>query len=85
MRSYNLIVRGDIMTECSVVMPSYTYAIKGEKLLKARGYSCEVKRNEEISSTGCGFSLLIKEKCDNAVKILDSYSIPYTDIMNGGV
>lgn len=73
-------VRGDIMAVCSAAMPSYTYAMKGEKLLKARGFSCEVKRNEKISSDGCGFSLYIYANCKEAVELLDKYSIPYTGI-----
>lgn len=73
------------MAACSAAMPSYTYAMKGEKLLKARGYSCEVKRNEKTSSAGCGYSLFINGNCAEAVKILDQYSIPYTEIINGGV
>ena len=73
------------MTECSAAMPSYTYAMKAEKLLKSRGFSCEVRRSEKNSPAGCGYSLFISRNCSEAVKILDSYSVPYTAIENGGV
>lgn len=73
------------MAVCRASMPSYTYAMKGEKLLNARGIPCEIKRNENTSPDGCGYSLLISGDCRNAAAILRSYSIPYTDIKNGGV
>lgn len=73
------------MAVCIAAMPSYTYAMKGEKLLKARGIACEVKRNENASANGCGYSLVISRDCRSAAEILNSYSIPYSDMQNGGV
>lgn len=73
------------MAVCRAAMPSYTYAMKGEKLLKARGIPCEIKRNENTSPDGCGYSLLIRGDCRSAAAILRSYSIPYTGMQNGGV
>lgn len=71
------------MDSCSAVMPSYTYALKGEKLLKSRGIPCQVKRNDSPASGGCGYSLLIYENRDKAAEILDRYKIPYTNITGG--
>ncbi len=74
------------MKVCSVAMPSYTYAMKAEKLLSARGFICSVKRrtgNESLS--GCGYSLIISGSCSDALYILDRYSIPYTLDAEGGV
>jgi len=62
---------------CILEMPSYTYAVKGEKLLKARGYPCEIKRNEFTGSSGCGFSLAVRRSCREAERILERYSVPY--------
>lgn len=73
------------MAVCIAAMPSYTYAMKGEKLLKARGIACELKRNEQVSAGGCGYSLVISGECRRAAEILKSYSIPYTDMQDGGV
>lgn len=73
------------MAVCIAAMPSYTYAMKGEKLLKARGIACELKRNEYVSAGGCGYSLVISGKCRRAAEILKNYSIPYTDMQDGGV
>lgn len=75
---------GEIMKGCAAEMPSYTYAVKGEKLLKARGYQCEVQREEAPSENGCGYSLKIYGDCSRAKNILDSYAIPYTSFVYGG-
>ena len=75
--------QGDTMTVCIAEMPSYTYAVKGEKLLRARGYPCEIKRNE-LPGGGCGFSLIIKGGCPEALDILRAYSVPYTNVRGGG-
>lgn len=72
------------MKGCAAEMPSYTYALKSEKLLKARGYQCEVQREETPSEKGCGYSLKIYGDCSRAEKILDSYGIPYTSFVYGG-
>ena len=65
-------------------MPSYTYAVKGEKLLRTSGYNCNIKRKENNDSGGCGFSLYVSDRCRSAADILDNYSIPYTLRINGG-
>lgn len=72
------------MKTCILAMPSYTYAIKSEKFLKSRGYSCEIKRNEDTSAAGCGYSLHINGSCDSVADSLKSYSIPFTVVQNGG-
>jgi len=73
------------MAACYAAMSSYTYAMKAEKLLKSRGFSCEVKRSENVSSAGCGYSLYISTRCSEALGILNNYAIPYTVISDGGV
>lgn len=72
------------MTVCIAEMPSYTYAVKGRKILHARGFPCEIKRNESASADSCGYSLYVYSNCRAAVKLLESYSIPYTHIVYGG-
>jgi len=80
-------VRSDIMKVCSVAMPSYTYAMKAEKLLSARGFICSIRRRtgKQSATQGCGFSLVISGNCSDALYILDRYSIPYTLDDEGGV
>lgn len=73
------------MAVCTAAMPSYTYAMKAEKLLKSRGYYCEIRRSEKNSRAGCGYSLFINGNCSEAVEILEKYSVPYTAVYDGGV
>lgn len=72
------------MAVCNAVMPSYTYAMKAERLLRSRGYSCEIVRRGNTSDSGCGFSLRIKGDCGAAAEILKSYSVPVTAVTDGG-
>lgn len=73
------------MAVCRAAIPSYTYAMKSEKLLRTRGIACEIRRIENASPDGCGYSLFIKGDCRNAAAILKNYSIPYTNLQDGGV
>ena len=73
-----------LLKVCVFEMPSYTYAVKGEKLLRSRGYTCKIKRKDNSSAGGCGFSLYVSERCRSAAEILDNYSIPYTFRVYGG-
>lgn len=73
------------MTVCSAAMTSYTYAVKAEKLLRSRGFSCRTVRNEKISQDGCGYQLYISGRCPQALELLRNYSIPYTLVSDGGV
>ncbi|MBQ8296830.1 MAG: DUF3343 domain-containing protein [Ruminococcus sp.] len=73
------------MAACYAAMPSYTYAMKAEKLLRSRKFSCEVRRSEKSSEAGCGYSLFISGDCSGALEVLRKYSIPYTMLPGGGV
>lgn len=64
-------------------MPSYTYAVKGQKMLRSRGYPCNIKRRSSSAEHGCGFSLNISADCQSALKVLDMYDIPYS-VRNDG-
>lgn len=66
--------------KCSLEMPSYTYAVKAEKLLKARGYPCEIKRTEQPEGRSCGFSLIIRSHCREAAAVLRRYSVPFSAV-----
>ncbi len=68
---------------CIIDMPSYTYAIKGQRMLRARGYPCSVKRHGKNNSNGCGFSVVILGDCESAAKVLDMYNIPYSSDYGG--
>lgn len=59
------------MNEYIAEMPSYTYAVKAEKLLKSRGINCKIKRREEE----CGYNLYVYNK--TSLDILRKNAIPY--------
>lgn len=72
-----------LLMKCILDMPSYTYAVKAQRMLRARGYPCIIKRRGKESENGCGFSLHINGSCDRAAELLDAYSVPYT-VRKGG-
>ena len=59
-------------------MPSYTYALKARRLLSARGYPCEIKRNEKPGSEGCSWLIAASGECRAVLELLRSAGIPYT-------
>lgn len=65
-------------------MPSYTYAVKSERLLRSRGFICAVKRRAYTGPDGCGYSLSVKGDIEKAARILADYAIPYSNIVCGG-
>ena len=69
---------------CTVEMPSYTYALKSEKLLITRGYECKVARKEKTSSGSCGYLLKTSGSCSEITGILENYAVPYRIISDGG-
>jgi hypothetical protein len=71
------------MTICNAAMPSYTMAIKASRLLKAKGFSCEIKRIENITADGCGFKIAALGECSEIRRILDNDSIPYKNLGSG--
>ncbi|MBR1824120.1 MAG: DUF3343 domain-containing protein [Ruminococcus sp.] len=76
-----------VMTVCIAEMPSYTYAVKAERLLRSRGYRCKVVRKDKNSSGGCGFLLHIYGYCLEAAEILERNAVPFkyiNDISEGG-
>ncbi len=65
------------MMLCNADMPSYTFAIKAQKLLKARGYVCEIKRLPSSYDTGCGYYISTSGNCSEIKEILQNYSVPF--------
>lgn len=75
---------GLILTVIILEMPSYTFAVKSEKLLKARGISCELKRNINAAPGSCGYSLHVKRDFNRASEILKKNGIPFIIKEKGG-
>ncbi len=61
------------MDKCIFDMPSYTYAVKGKKLLDSQGIRSTISRREKK----CGYSLKIHDECEKAENLLARFSIPY--------
>ncbi|MGB4091259.1 MAG: DUF3343 domain-containing protein [Ruminococcus flavefaciens] len=73
-----------IMDVCIAEMTSYTYAVKGERLLRSRGYKCKVTRKEKNTAGGCGYQLNIYGHCRETAALLERYAIPYRTLSDGG-
>ena len=73
-----------LLTSTILDMPSYTYALKAQRLMRSRGYPCRIKRREKSAERGCGYSVHIMGSSDSPLKLLDRYAVPYTLISGGG-
>lgn len=73
-----------LLKKCIFDMPSYTYALKAQRMLRTHGYQCRVVRREKSAERSCGYSLVIDRNCKNAVDLLDRYDIPYSLRNSGG-
>ncbi|MBR6968804.1 MAG: DUF3343 domain-containing protein [Ruminococcus sp.] len=73
-----------LLNKCVFIMPSYTYAVKAQRLLRSRGLACTVKRTEKSSGRGCGFSLHINGDGRAAADMLRYYGIPFEEEEGGG-
>ncbi len=71
------------MKDCIAAMPSYTFALKAQKLLRARGYPTEIRRSDPAPGKSCGYSLYIAGSCRAAAEVLRQYSVPFSG-MSGG-
>ena len=65
-------------------MPSYTYAVKAQRLLHTRGYPCRIKRREKSPERSCGYSVIVLKNCREAAATLDKYAVPYSLRGGGG-
>jgi len=71
------------MMLCAADMPSYTFAMKAQKLLKARGYVCEIRRSQSSSESGCGYYISTSGDCKKIKEILENYSVPFENLRRG--
>jgi len=63
--------------------PSITFAMKSEKLLNTNGITCSIIRTpSDISSCGCGYSVLINlNDLDYAKAILNKNKVVISNVM----
>lgn len=67
---------------CRAVMPSDTLARKAQRMLTAKGYACELVRNNLQEGEGCGFGLKIAGDCDEIRMLLRREGIPVRGMRN---
>lgn len=65
-----------------IALSSITYAIKAKNLLNDMGYYCEIERTPKNFSTGCGYSIRVKDDVGLILSILAQNDISYKDFMN---
>lgn len=65
-----------------IAVSSITYAMKAKKLLNGMGYYCEIEKTPKNLSSGCGYSLRVKENSDIITGILKNNGIEYKAIMS---
>ena len=65
---------------CTIAMPSYAYARKAEGLLRQRSMSVKIVRRERTELSGCGYDIVVTGGCNAARAVLDSASVPYTEV-----
>ncbi len=64
------------MVKPLIMVSSINYAIKGKQILSSYGIKSEIERTPKRSaSTGCGYSLYVPERTDEAEEILISKGI----------
>jgi len=59
-----------------IPMTSITYAMKAKKLLNSRGVYCEIQRTPSGLSSGCGYSIRVKD-LSLALSLLEKNNIPH--------
>lgn len=72
------------MTAHLIAMTSITYAMKAQTLLKSNGYYCEVQKTPKNLSTGCGYSIRIKNDAEEILSVLKQNDIPYKAVSEAG-
>ncbi len=73
------------MQKIYINVPSVTFAMKSEKILRANHiYGLVVKTPSQFSSCGCGYSVVINSnQLDAAKSILSNNNIKINDIRSG--
>jgi hypothetical protein len=54
----------------AIAMPSVTYAMKAQKLLTSKGYTCDIQRISGSLTKSCTYTIYVNEDADIVKKIL---------------
>lgn len=63
-----------------IAMTSITYAMKAKDLLVGLGYFCEIEKTPKNISSGCGYSLTVRDNPQLITAQLDRHRIPYKGV-----
>lgn len=69
------------MTYTLIAVSSITYAMKAKRILNNMGYFCEVEKTPKNLSSGCGYSIRVRDDPDLIAEILTKNGISYKDRM----
>ena len=69
------------MTYTLIAVSSITYAMKAKRLLNNLGYYCEIEKTPKGLSSGCGYSIRVKDDSDIITSILSKNGIQHKDRM----
>lgn len=65
-----------------IAVSSITYAMKAKRLLNGMGYYCEIEKTPKNLSSGCGYSIRVKDGSDVITGILKNNGIEYKALMS---
>ena len=65
------------MSKPLIIVSSITYAMKGKELLNKNGFHADLVRTPRRKNvTGCGYSIAVSDKVEDAEKFLRQNGIP---------
>lgn len=65
-----------------IAVSSITYAMKAKRLLNGMGYYCEIEKTPKNLSSGCGYSIRVKDNAEVITGILKNNGIEYKALMS---
>ena len=65
-----------------IAVSSITYAMKAKRLLNGMGYYCEIEKTPKNLSSGCGYSIRVKDSSEVIIGILKNNGIEYKALMS---
>lgn len=70
------------MTYTLIAVSSITYAMKAKRLLNKLGYYCEIEKTPKGLSSGCGYSIRVRENSSYICELLAKSSIECKGMMS---
>ena len=65
-----------------IAVSSITYAMKAKRLLNGMGYYSEIEKTPKNLSSGCGYSIRVKDSSEVIIGILKNNGIEYKALMS---